>query len=142
MFKRFWLNLNWVFLLLLAVQFLTPQHILADMYLNSRMAQMGLCVVVALYALACWITIRKPGGSVTRLGMCVAGGVVGIVTYLGLLEAAQSLTADRHARWIDFLYNGTAVVAVGTLLFLLLCLLVLIERSDAAVQRQLYGDNS
>src|SRR5262249_49090029 len=111
-------RLSWFFIPSLVVQFLLPRSILAFANLDNRTTQLALCAGAGI-CLTAWLLNKLKPMLHSSIAICLCIGVILTFCYIGLLETAQVLTPDRHARLSDFELNAwsvTAAIAVYGLL--------------------------
>jgi hypothetical protein len=115
-------RIGYILVLLPPIHFLAPAQWLAATHLDHRIVQLAVCAVAALCVFgwaARWATLS---GNVTLASSLMLGLVISVL-YVGLLEIAQSLTPDRHARFADFEWNAVAVVLAPVAYAVLACVL-------------------
>jgi hypothetical protein len=101
-----------------SVDFLAPGRWLAYAHLNSELLQIALCVSAGL-AICSVLVQHAVMKSWVSLGKRIVVALFVALTYVGGLEVAQLLTADRHARWVDFESNALAIVVALGVVFAL-----------------------
>ncbi len=95
----------------LALHFLLPLSVLDKLNLVSHADQAVLSALAALCVEASfWPALlrRSAQPRSNKLAMLKAAGLM--LTFVGMLELAQGLIPDRHARFIDFVGNAAAVI--------------------------------
>jgi hypothetical protein len=119
---------QWLLLSVLFLDFMLAHGALTLLHLGSRTPQVVLCAALGACQMCFWLIKKDPANTPLGIGACFATAVGASMVYVGMLEIAQLVTPDRHARVIDFVYNSAGVGTGAATIIATCCIPIFADR--------------
>jgi hypothetical protein len=119
---------QWLLLSVLFLDFMLAHKALTLLHLGSRTPQVVLCAAFGACQMCFWLIKKDPENTSLGIGACFATAAGASMVYVGMLEIAQLITPDRHARVIDFVYNSAGVGTGAVTVIVACCVPIFTDR--------------